>query len=184
MHPNPDSFSSNDGKGRVHVSYTNHANTFGTWVKRALAELGLREVPDFVSGRLLEGYQYTAHSIEGETQTRSSSEASYLREAISSDAPLQVYKTTLAKKILFGSSKKATGVKVNTAGVEYTLFANKEVIVSAGVHRSPQLLMVSGIGPANTLRGLGIPVVSDLAGVGQNMEVRLISPQIIKRPFH
>ncbi|KAL8709487.1 MAG: hypothetical protein Q9220_005729 [cf. Caloplaca sp. 1 TL-2023] len=85
--------------------------------------------------------------------------------------PQPVYKSTLAKKILFDSSKQAIGVQVNSGGFEYQIKAYKEVIVSAGVFRSPQLLMVSGIGPQATLKEQGITVISDRAGVGQNMFV-------------
>jgi len=46
--------------------------------------------------------------------------------------------------------------------------AFKEVILSAGVSKSPQLLMLSGIGPADKLQNLGIPVLVNLTGVGQN----------------
>lgn len=130
----------------------------------------MEELPDFVSGNLY-GYQYASQTIDGTTQTRSSSETSYLRTAISNNTQLQVYKSTLAKQILFGRNKTATGVLVDTSGVKYSLMARKEVIVSAGVHRSPQLLMVSGIGPCKTLQGLGIPVLVDSPGVGQNMWV-------------
>lgn len=49
------------------------------------------------------------------------------------------------------------------------LNARKEIIISAGAFQSPQLLMVSGIGPRETLQGLGIPVLKDLPGVGQNL---------------
>lgn len=49
------------------------------------------------------------------------------------------------------------------------LSASKEVILSAGAFQSPQLLMVSGVGPASTLKAYNIPVVADLPGVGQNM---------------
>ncbi|KAG7009750.1 patulin synthase [Physcia stellaris] len=82
--------------------------------------------------------------------------------------------------------KHATGVLVNTGGVEYTLSARKEVIVSAGAFRSPQLLMVSGIGPASTLQQLNIPVLSDLPGVGQNMwDQPLFGPSFnVKLPTH
>jgi choline dehydrogenase len=72
---------------------------------------------------------------------------------------------------LFDSSKRATGVSVKTTGglAAYTIKARKEVILSAGTFQSPQLLMLSGIGPAAMLAKFGIPVLSALAGVGQNM---------------
>ena len=60
---------------------------------------------------------------------------------------------------------------MNTGGKEYILSAKKEVILSAGAFQSPQLLMVSGVGPAATLQKHNIPVVADRAGVGQNMWV-------------
>lgn len=155
--------------GPVHVSFSNWANAWGSWVKLALSELGLQQLPDFVSGNLL-GYQYASQTIDGTTQTRSSAETAYLRAAISSNSQLQLYKSTLAKRVLFDGSNAATGVLVDTAGVQYALFASKEVIVSAGAHRSPQLLMTSGIGPTETLQSLGIDVISALPGVGQNLQ--------------
>lgn len=75
----------------------------------------------------------------------------------------------MAKKIIFNAEKAATGVTVSTLGIEYTLTANKEVIVSAGAFQSPQMLMVSGIGPEETLQQHNIPIVHALPGVGQNM---------------
>ena len=158
-------------RGPLRVSFSNWANAWGSWARLALSELGLKETPDFVSGNLA-GYQYTAQTIDGLSQTRSSSETSYLRSAIERNSQMQLYKSTLAKIILFDGNKTVSGILVNTAGVQYALFAGKEVILSAGVHRSPQLLMVSGIGPQNVLKNLGIPVVSNLEGVGQNMWVR------------
>jgi choline dehydrogenase len=74
---------------------------------------------------------------------------------------------------MFDSDKKATGVEVDTGGLKYVLHAKTEVIVSAGSFQSPQLLMVSGVGPAESLRKHGIDVISDLLGVGQNMEVSI-----------
>ena len=85
------------------------------------------------------------------------------------ETDLAIYHNTLAKKVLF-DGKRATGVRVSTSGLEYTLKANKEVIVSGGTFHSPQLLMVSGVGPREKLSGLGIDVVSDLPGVGQNLQ--------------
>jgi len=61
-------------------------------------------------------------------------------------------------------------VNVSTFGMPYVISARKEVIISAGVFHSPQLLMVSGVGPTNTLRKFNIQAVSNLSGVGQNMK--------------
>ncbi|KAI6781731.1 Versicolorin B synthase-like protein [Emericellopsis cladophorae] len=65
--------------------------------------------------------------------------------------------------------KKAIGAVVESTGVEYHLSASREFIVSARAFRSPQLLMVSGIGSENTLKKFGIKVISNLKDVGQNM---------------
>lgn len=75
----------------------------------------------------------------------------------------------MAKRILFDDNKKATGVRVTTGEIPYTLNARKEVIVSAGAFHSPQLLMVSGIGPQATLNQFNVPVLVDNANVGQHM---------------
>lgn len=76
----------------------------------------------------------------------------------------------MAKKVLFKNTNQASGVRVETLGIPYTLTARKEVILSAGAFQSPQLLMVSGIGPRSTLQKFNIPVIKDLPGVGQNMQ--------------
>ena len=83
-----------------------------------------------------------------------------------------VYQSTLAKRVLFDRNKTATGIVVDSEGLQYTLAAKREVILSAGAFQSPQLLMVSGVGPKATLEKHGIPVLSELPGVGQNMWVR------------
>ena len=113
------------------VSYPNWVNALSTWQARAFSELGLPELPDLQSGNLL-GHQYVPYTLDRDTQTRSSSETSFLRKALLSTLNLSVYKTTLAKRILFDPSNKATGVLVNTAGIEYAIMATREVIVSAG----------------------------------------------------
>lgn len=78
------------------------------------------------------GYQYVQYSLDRETQTRSSSETSFGRLALTQTTNLAIYKSTLAKKILFDGNKTATGVLVNSGGVEYTISAGREVILSAG----------------------------------------------------
>ncbi|KAK3314963.1 hypothetical protein B0H66DRAFT_481610 [Apodospora peruviana] len=155
----------------LEVSFANYAQSFSTWLKRGFASIGIGEAPDFNSGSLL-GAQYCTSTIRPSDQTRSSSAASFFKSALLSGLfNLKVYTSTRAEKILFDSSKKATGVQVKTGLLaSYTLKATKEVIVSAGAFQSPQLLMVSGIGPSSLLSPLNIPVIAPLKGVGQNLQ--------------
>lgn len=126
---NIDAFSSTGGP--LKVTYPNWANSLATWYILALSALGLKEAPDFNSGSLL-GYQYVQTTIDIDTQTRSSSETSFGRQALMQTTNLNIYKSTLAKQIVFDGNNTATGVVVNSGGVEYTISANKEVILSAG----------------------------------------------------
>ena len=73
-----------------------------------------------------------------------------------------------ARRILF-DGRRATGVEVDSGGDTFTVEGD-QVILSAGAVGSPHLLMLSGVGPAQHLTGLGIPVVLDLPGVGQNLK--------------
>lgn len=74
-------------------------------------------------------------------------------------------------KILFDETGKvARGVEFYRKGKYYKTFAKREVILSSGTINSPQLLMLSGIGPAQHLSSLGIDVLVDLPGVGQNVQ--------------
>jgi len=65
---------------------------------------------------------------------------------------------------------RASGVRYRRRGREHTASAQREVVLSAGAIGSPQLLLLSGIGPAEQLRGLDIPVAVDLPGVGENLQ--------------
>ena len=154
--------------GPLSVSYSNYAYSFGSWAIKGLQALGIQQVPGFSSGSLF-GSSFVQSTIDATSQTRDSSETSYLRSAL--DLPnYTVYPLTQVKKVTFDANKKATGVDVDTLGSRWHIGAKKEVIVSAGVFGSPQLLQVSGIGPASLLNSLNIPVVADRPGVGQNMQ--------------
>jgi len=74
------------------------------------------------------------------------------------------------QKLLIDENKIATGVRYKTKGKYYNIFAKKEVLLSAGAFNSPQLLMLSGVGPKNELVKHDIPLVHELAGVGQNLQ--------------
>ena len=73
----------------------------------------------------------------------------------------------MVHRILF-NGKRATGVEVESGGEKFTV-EGEEIVLSAGAIGSPQILMLSGVGPVDHLRSLGIPVVAEVPGVGQNL---------------
>ncbi|XP_070535711.1 choline dehydrogenase, mitochondrial-like [Ptychodera flava] len=86
---------------------------------------------------------------------------------------LTVWTETLATKIVFDENK-ATAVEILKNGETGVVCVNKEVILSAGSVASPQILMLSGVGPKDHLEELGIPVLCDLP-VGENMQDHLMT---------
>ncbi|TDD90610.1 choline dehydrogenase [Saccharopolyspora karakumensis] len=74
------------------------------------------------------------------------------------------------------TGNRAAGVTYLKGGQEHTTFAAGEVILSGGAINSPQLLMLSGIGPADHLREIGVDVAVDLPGVGQNLHDHPVCP--------
>lgn len=81
---------------------------------------------------------------------------------------LQVIRGTLAERVLFEGSR-AVGVACRQGEKTVEYRAAREVILSAGAIESPRLLQLSGVGPAEHLRALGIPIVHDSPGVGRNL---------------
>ncbi|RAL07942.1 GMC family oxidoreductase [Aspergillus homomorphus CBS 101889] len=143
---NPDAFSPSGEP--LQVSYPIDSIPFSSWMDRGIQAIGIPQIQDLNSG---------------------SSEAAFVGADGDRLATLTIYKTTMAKRILFDANKKATGVKVRTGTSTYTLHASHEVIISAGAFQSPQLLMVSGIGPSEALSPHNISQIVELPGVGQNM---------------
>jgi len=153
--------------GPLSITFPPWAMAFASWAQKALTRMGLQQINGFTSGTIL-GSSYQLLTLS-KTSVRESSETAFLQKNGLQRSNLVVYTSVMAEKILFDGNK-ATGVLVSMAGVPFPLSAGKEVIVSAGAFQSPQLLMVSGVGPKDTLAKFGIPVVKDLPGVGQNME--------------
>ncbi|KAF7716523.1 Versicolorin B synthase [Penicillium ucsense] len=156
-----------DSKGEpLRVSYPQFAMPFSTWARQGFSAIGIEEIDGFDSGKL-QGHQFCAMTIHPTDETRSSSDAAFLYSGRGLKT-LSVYQSTRAEKVLFDSRLRATGVRVS--GIwRYKLWAKQEVILSAGVFQSPQLLMLSGVGPGDTLLHHGIKPVVDAPGVGQNM---------------
>ena len=80
---------------------------------------------------------------------------------------LTIRANATARRTLFDGTR-ATGVEVESGGQRFTV-EGEQIVLSAGGIASPQLLMLSGVGPKDQLNALGIPVVHDLPGVGQNL---------------
>lgn len=131
------------------------------------AELGIPRNPDY-NGAVQEGISYvqrTAHKGR-----RVSTATAFLNPA-KRRANLAVITNAHATRITL-DGKRATGVdyaKGGRNGASVHLTARKEVIISGGAINSPQLLQLSGIGPASLLQQVGIDVLHDLSGVGENL---------------
>jgi choline dehydrogenase len=100
---------------------------------------------------------------------RWSAARAHLRPAQKRNQNLDVRSRCLVTRILF-DRRKAVGVEYARNGQVETARANREVILSAGAISSPQTLLLSGIGNADELKTLGIPVVQNLPGVGENLQ--------------
>jgi choline dehydrogenase len=92
---------------------------------------------------------------------------------------LKVVSEALATRILF-DGRRATGVEYDVGGATCIAIANAEVIVASGAFNSPQLLQLSGLGPAELLRSHGIPVVADLPGVGSDLNDHYFARLILR----
>lgn len=155
--------------GPLQLSFPNWVNPASSYFPAAFeSALDLPKIAGFDSG-VLEGHAYTKYTFDPNTGLRSSSETSFLGSALRNAsaqrrANIQVYTLSQAHKILFDQNKTATGVMVNAMGANFTLSARKEVVLSAGAWHSPQLLMLSGVGPRATLQAHDIPVVADRPG--------------------
>ena len=98
---------------------------------------------------------------------RQSSSEAYL-QPVYDRKNIHILTDSFVTKILFDSNKRAVGVEFNRNEEKYVVKATKEVVVSAGAINSPQLLMLSGIGPKKHLQDLKIKVISDVP-VGDNL---------------
>ncbi|NUN66821.1 choline dehydrogenase (plasmid) [Pseudanabaena biceps] len=137
----------------------------------AALEMGYRHNPDF-NGMYQEGagiYQMTIKDGK-----RHSAAAAFL-QPILQRPNLTVITEALVNRLLF-EGNSAVGVDFMHEGTVHSIRVDREVILSAGAFNSPKLLMLSGIGNAKYLHSLGIPVVVDLPGVGQNLQDHPIVP--------
>jgi choline dehydrogenase len=134
------------------------------WVAAA-AETGLPENDDFNAERQEGVGLYQVTQRDG---MRWSTAAGFLRPAL--ERPNLTLETHLQIHRVLIEGGRAVGVAGERLGEPFEALAEREVVLSAGAYNSPQLLMLSGIGPAEHLTTREIDVAVDLPGVGQNLQ--------------
>ncbi|MDQ2881705.1 MAG: GMC family oxidoreductase N-terminal domain-containing protein [Actinomycetota bacterium] len=141
----------------------------GVAVLAAAAAVGLPTVRFNEGATVTEGAGFFQINAE-EDNTRSSSSRGYLHPIMGRRPNLVVRTDAWVKQVLFDADQRATGAEYFESGRSATAHARWEVILSAGAIDTPKLLMLSGIGPAEHLRGVGIGVLVDSPGVGSNLD--------------
>jgi choline dehydrogenase-like flavoprotein len=155
-------------KGPIGVRYVRNPNRLNYEFQEALGSLQFRFCPDF-NGPDPEGYGFRQGLIRG--GYRESTARSMLRPAMALKN-LHVMTDAQAARIIL-DGRRATGVELVDGRI---VMARAEVVLAAGTVQSPQLLMLSGIGPGAHLQHIGIETLHDLRGVGANYHDHVASP--------
>jgi choline dehydrogenase len=154
--------------GPLNVADLRDPNPLSRMFVDAAGTLGLPLNADF-NGAEQEGLGF--YQVTQKEGQRWSAAAAFLRPALQRPN-LTVRTAAYATRLLFEGTR-VVGVSYVQDGEARQAHAHSEVILCGGAINSPQLLLLSGIGPADRLRALGIPVVADLPGVGQNLQDHL-----------
>ncbi|NCX58300.1 MAG: choline dehydrogenase [Rhodobacteraceae bacterium] len=156
------------GGGILPVNQSKNKNPLFKAFVDSAGEAGYK-INNDMNGKEQEGfgmYDVTIHNGE-----RASVSKYYLNPA-KKRKNLKVFTEAFVERIIF-DGKKAIGIEVKIKNKVEKIYANKEVILSGGAINSPQLLMLSGIGPSQHLKDKGIDVVHNLEGVGKNLQDHL-----------
>ncbi|MEO8836789.1 MAG: choline dehydrogenase [Caldimonas sp.] len=163
--------------GPLNVADLRSPHRFGPIFVEAAGQAGYPANADF-NGARQEGvglYQVTHRNGE-----RFSAAKAYLTPHLGRPN-LHVLTDTATTRIVF-EGRRAVGVEVRAGGATRTLRARREVLLAAGALQSPQLLMLSGVGPGEALRSLGIGVRHHLPGVGRNLHDHVDIVQVLDAP--
>ena len=161
--------------GPLTVGDLRDPNPATTAFLEAAVETGLARSTD-VNGDRQDGVDYT--QVTQKRGVRVSAASAYLRPAMRRPN-LGIVMGAHATRIQL-DGRRAVGVEYLKGGELRTVRASREVILSGGTINSPQLLMLSGVGPAGHLRQLHIDVIHDLPGVGRNLQDHLVCGVIVK----
>jgi len=163
-------------KGPLPVSDARFRHPLSFAGLRAAQEAGYPYNDDF-NGAVQQGVGF--YQVTQRDAVRGSAASTYLR-AVQGDRKLKVIvRATVGKLVIEnGAASGVTFVDANGASGEAR--AREEVILTAGALATPKILMLSGIGPAQYLASLGIPVVRDLPGIGENFQDHLDVPFYVR----
>jgi choline dehydrogenase-like flavoprotein len=137
-------------------------------VREAAAEIGIPPVDDFNRGDNFGSGYFQVNQKRGR---RWSAARGFLKPVLSRPNLTLLTGVTVERIVVEGG--RATGVTFTRDGARHTAHTEREIILSAGAVGTPQLLELSGIGAGERLAELGIPVVADLPGVGENLQDHL-----------
>jgi choline dehydrogenase len=156
------------GDGPLHTRYGRMKNPLYQAFIDAAQQAGYPATDD-INGERQEGFGRMDMTVRN--GRRWSAANAYLKPAMTRPN-LTVITHALASRILF-EGRRAVGIAYRRGGSEHEARARREVILSGGPINSPQLLKLSGVGPAAELKAHGIDVVHDLPGVGENLQDHL-----------
>ena len=156
------------GEGPLDTTYGPLSNPLHHAWLDAAQQAGYQLTPD-VNGERQEGFGRMDMTVRN--GARCSAAKAYLRPAMKRDN-VEVITHALATRVLF-EGKRAVGVEYERGGQVRQVTANCEVILAGGPINSPQLLKLSGVGPAAELAAHGIAVIADRPGVGANLQDHL-----------
>jgi choline dehydrogenase len=161
--------------GPVHIRRPRNPHPTAPAFLEAAHEMGM-PIHDDVNGPMLPGAGYINMNIAPDG-TRMSAARAFLHPALSRPN-LTLLLNTQVRKLSFNGTR-CVGVQIIKDGAITDIAAGTEVILAAGAINSPKLLMLSGVGDAEALRGLGITVVQDLPGVGKNLQDHVLVSGVI-----
>jgi choline dehydrogenase-like flavoprotein len=161
--------------GPIHIRRPQHPHPTAPAFLDAARDMGM-PIHDDVNGPMLPGAGYINMNIAVDG-TRVSAARAFLHPALSR-ANLTLLINTQVLKLNFKGTR-CVGVTVAREGAVSDIAADKEVILTAGTINSPKLLILSGVGDARALRSLGIEVVADVPGVGNNLQDHVLVSGVI-----
>jgi choline dehydrogenase len=160
------------GSGPLQVTHQRGTSPVSDAFVDAIAETcGVPKIEDF-NGRSQEGastFQMTCRDRQ-----RSSTAIAFLHPALARPNCELVSQATVTGLVV--EKGRVRGVRYLARGQAHEVRIEREVVLSAGVIGSPQIMLLSGIGPADELRALGIDPVADVPGVGKNLHDHLMVP--------